>query len=74
MTINEAKEKHEAALLRLPNVVGVGLGTKAGRAVITVLVTHKVSAAQLPPQATIPSVIEGYATDVLAIGNPTISQ
>ncbi|MFN7927880.1 MAG: hypothetical protein U0Y68_08020 [Blastocatellia bacterium] len=72
MTIHEAKEKHETALLRLPNVVGVGLGQKAGQDVITVLVTHKVPASQLLPQETIPPVLEGYATEVIAIGNPSI--
>ena len=73
MTISKAKEKHEASLMRLPNVVGVGIGDKAGRAVITVLVTQKVAPSQLQPHETIPAVIEGYEVDVIAIGNPTIS-
>lgn len=71
MTINEAKEKSEADLMRLPNVVGVGLGTKAGQEVITVLVIKKVPLAQLQPGESIPPVIEGYKTDVITIGQPT---
>jgi hypothetical protein len=73
MTIKEAKEQHETTLMRLPNVIGVGLGSKAGQPVITVLVTHKVPSSQLLPQEVIPAVIEGYATEVIAIGRPTIN-
>lgn len=73
MTIKEAKEKHETTLMRLPNVIGVGLGNKAGQPVITVLVTQKIPFAQLLPQEVIPPVIDGYATDVIAIGSPTIN-
>lgn len=70
MTIYEAKEKSEADLMRLPNVVGVGLGTKAGQEVITVLVTKKVPLTQLQPHEIVPPVIEGYMTDVITIGQP----
>ena len=73
MTINEAKEKHEAALMRLPNVVGVGIGMRAGQAVLTVLVTHKVPLTHLQPQDVIPPTIEGFDTDVITIGHPTIN-
>jgi hypothetical protein len=72
MNIENAIAKHRDALMRLPNVVGVGIGEKQGRPVIKVLVTRKVTAAKLPPHALIPAQIEGYETDVEPIGDPTI--
>ena len=71
MTITEAKETHEAALMRLPNVIGVGIGKRAGRDVITVLVTRKVPLADLQPHESIPKILAGYETDVMPIGELT---
>jgi hypothetical protein len=64
MNIEQVIARHTETLMRLPNVVGVGLGEKHGHAVIKVLVTHKVARADLSPPDLIPARIEGYDTDV----------
>jgi len=71
MTIEAAKMKHEEKLMRLPNVTGVGIGEKEGRAVIVVFVTRKVPASTLQPQEVIPKKLEEYETDVREIGYVT---
>ncbi len=68
MSIEAAKLKHEEALLRLPNVTGVGIGEKAGKQVVKVFVTHKVPESALQPQELVPKTLEGYETDVEEIG------
>jgi len=68
MSIEAVKMKHEEQLMRLPNVTGVGIGEKAGKTVIKVFVTHKVSESILRPQEIIPKVLEGYETDVEEVG------
>jgi hypothetical protein len=68
MRIEAVKEKNEERLMRLPNVTGVGIGEKAGKAVIMVFVTHKVPEATLRPQEIVPKALEGYETDVEEIG------
>ena len=68
MSITAAKEKNEERLMRLPNVTGVGIGKKAGKAVIKVFVTHKVPESALRPQEFVPKLLEGYETDVEEIG------
>ncbi len=72
MNIENAVRKHTAALLQLPNVVGVGIGEKCDRAIIKVLVTRKLPQAELQPHDLIPTRIEGYETDVEPIGDLTI--
>ena len=72
MNIENAIKKHTEALLRLPNVVGVGIGEKRGHAVIKVLVARKLPQAELQPHDLIPAQIEGYETDVEPIGDLTI--
>ena len=52
----------------LPNVSGVGIGEKAGKVVIKVLVTHKVPESALQHQEIVPKTLEGYETDVDEIG------
>jgi hypothetical protein len=71
MTIEAAKAKYEDQLMRLPNVTGVGIGEKEGKAVIVVFVTRKVSLSTLQPQEVIPRRLEEYATDVQEIGYVT---
>lgn len=71
MSIDEVKDQHEAALLQLPNVVGVGIGERRGQRVIVVLVRHKVPRAELLPQDLVPTRLDSYETDVVAIGIPT---
>jgi hypothetical protein len=56
MSVEAVKMKHEEQLMRLPNVAGVGIGEKAGRAVIKVFVTHKVPVSALQPQEIVPKV------------------
>jgi hypothetical protein len=69
MTIKEAKDLHESALLALPNVVGVGLGRRNDQPVITVFVTRKVADQQLAESDIVPKTLEGYPTDVEPIGH-----
>jgi hypothetical protein len=68
MSIEAMKIKHEEQLMRLPNVTGVGIGEKEGKAVIKVFVTHKVPESALRPQEIVPKSLEGYETDVEEIG------
>ena len=70
MTIETVKARHEEALLRLPNVVGIGLGERRGQAVIKVLVTRKVPLSELSFTDRIPRYLDDYETDVESIGVP----
>ena len=62
------KKKYEDQLLSLPNVNGVGIGQKAGKEVIKVFVTRRVTLSALQPNEVIPKILEGYETDVEEIG------
>ena len=64
-------EKNEEELLGLPNVTGVGVGEKGGHPVIVVFVTRKVPLSQLRPNEAVPRKLDGYRTDVEAIGTVT---
>jgi hypothetical protein len=68
ISIDEAQSRHEAELLSLPNVTGVGIGERAGKPVVKVFVTRKVPASQLAPEERVPRSLEGYEVDVEAIG------
>lgn len=59
------------ALMALANVQSVGLGEKAGRAVIMVFVDRKVPLSALPPGQIIPPELEGCEVVVEEIGTPT---
>jgi len=74
MNIEKALSKHEVELLRLPNVVGVGKGEKDGKAIIQVLVTHKIPRKSLKPDEVIPQQLEGYEVSVEEIGVPQIQK
>jgi hypothetical protein len=67
--IAETKARHEAELLALPNVTGVGIGERAGRPVIKVFVTEKVPESMLAPAERVPTSLDGYEVDVEAIGS-----
>jgi len=67
--ITEAKTRHEAELLALPNVTGVGIGERAGKPVIKVFVSEKVSESLLAPEERVPRSLEGYEVEVEAIGS-----
>jgi hypothetical protein len=71
MDIESVRKQHEAQLMQLPNVTGVGIGEKAGKPVLVVFVTHKVPVSELQPQEIVPKTIEGYAIDVQEIGAVT---
>ena len=68
MDIAQARKLHERELLRLPNVVGVGIGERAGEQVIKVYVGRKLPDSELDPSDRIPKSIEGWPTEVEAIG------
>jgi len=72
MSIESVQRKYEGQLMRLPNVKGVGVGEKAGKPVIKVLVTHKVPESALHPQEIVPKMLDEYETDVEEIGVVTI--
>lgn len=69
MTIESVRMSFEQHLLRLPNVVSVGIGEKGGRQVIQVGVTRKVAASQLRPDEVVPGSLEGYEVEVVEIGH-----
>jgi len=68
MSIEAVKRNQEQEVMKLPNVIGVGIGEKAGKAVIKVFVTHKVSESALQPHEVVPKMLEEWETDVEEIG------
>jgi hypothetical protein len=72
--VRAVKQKHEKALLRKKNVVGVGIGLrqKGGRfteqVVLTVMVARKEPASQLACRDRIPSELDGVPVDVQEVG------
>ncbi len=67
-TVQNTLQVHRADLLQLPNVVGVGVGERAGQTVIKVLVTHKVSSAELQPHERVPATLGAFRCDVEEVG------
>jgi hypothetical protein len=68
MSIEAVKRNYEAHLMELPNVTGVGIGRRAGKDVIKVFVTRKLSEAELQPDEIVPRSLDGIETDVEEIG------
>jgi hypothetical protein len=66
--IEEARRRHEDELLALPNVTAVGIGERAGQAVIKVYVSRKVPSSDLGPGERVPGSLEGHPVDVEEIG------
>jgi hypothetical protein len=66
--IEAVRRKHEATLMSLPNVVGVGIGERDGTPVLQVLVSRKLPPTELGPDAVVPSELDGWETDVEEIG------
>jgi len=72
--VREVKARHEARLLRMAHVVGVGIGFRQRRGQLTdevalvVNVDRKVSRGALSPEDVIPSEIEGIPVDVREAG------
>lgn len=69
MEIEEVKARHEAGLLALPNVVGVGIGERHGKPAIKVFVTQSVPESALAADERVPESLGGYEVDVEAIGD-----
>jgi hypothetical protein len=67
-SIEDIRRSREKELLDKPNVVGVGIGKKGDKDVITVLVTHKVPQSELRPQDLVPKTVDGFETVVQEIG------
>ncbi len=73
--IAATRARHEAELMRYPNVVGVseGIEVKRGRPTgapcIVVYVTRKVPKAKLTKRQTLPERIEGVTVDVVEVGS-----
>ncbi|MGH3031431.1 MAG: hypothetical protein ACRDNE_11865 [Gaiellaceae bacterium] len=66
--IEETRRRHEDELLARPNVTGVGIGERAGQAVIKVFVDRKVPASELEPEERVPGSLDGHPVDVEEIG------
>jgi len=68
------KQAHEAELLNMPNVVGIGVGLRmrGGKPTdevgLIVLVRRKVHASQLDPKDIIPNQIKSVPVDVQEVG------
>ncbi len=71
MDIEAVLRKHEDSLLSYLNVNGVGIGERAGRPVIKVMVIKKVPESSLPPDQILPKELEGCALDVEEVGEIT---
>ena len=66
--IESVRKKYEEQLMEMANVVAVGIGEKAGKEVIMVFVTVKIPESDLQAGELVPKELEGYETDVEAIG------
>lgn len=70
----DVKRRHEAELLRLPNVVALGVGFRAragqttSEVCIVVSVSRKLPPAQLSRQQLVPAALEGVPIDVVETG------
>ena len=68
MDITAAMRKHEAHLMGLANVTGIGIGEKDGAPVIKVFVAVKLPESQLGKAQIVPRTLDGHRTDVEEIG------
>ena len=64
------QRQYSDALMALANVTGVGIGERAGRSVIQVLVERKLPVEQLRTEDVVPSELDGWETDVVEVGRP----
>ena len=73
--VKKVKVRHEKALLKLANVVGLGIGLKetgnksTGQIALIVNVTEKKPLTDLSAQDIIPPEIDGVVTDVQEVGH-----
>jgi len=72
--VAQVKARHENALLKLANVVGVGVGFKeknnqlTDQVAVIVNVTQKKALVELADKDVVPSELDGVATDVQEVG------
>lgn len=72
--VQAALDKYKPLLLSIPGVVGVGIGYATVHGQMTheialiVMVDHKLSAQDVPPDALIPAHINGVRVDVQELG------
>jgi len=64
-SITDVKRRHEAAILKVDGVVGVGIGLRGGRECITVMVRTLSD----PVRAAVPKEIEGFPTAIEVVGD-----
>jgi hypothetical protein len=70
----KVKKRHEQRLLKLPNVIGLGIGLRQVKGQVTdsrclvVFVTHKVPPGLLAENERIPVELDGFPVDVQEIG------
>ena len=64
-TIQEVKEKHQAAILKIEGVISIGIGLKKDR---TPAIIIGLKQENQDPIQSIPSVLEGYPVEVQIIG------
>jgi hypothetical protein len=70
----EVRARHEAELMRYPNVVGVAdgiasrRGESTGEQCIVVYVSTKVPASELAAEAMLPREVDGVRVDVVEVG------
>lgn len=68
------QERHEASLMRFPNVVGAGIGYRqrkgrpTGELCLVVMVSQKLERSDLPAAAILPRELDGAAIDVVESG------
>jgi hypothetical protein len=73
-SIADVRARHEAELMRYPNVVGVadGIARQGGESTdeqcIVVYVSTKVPASELAAEAVLPREVDGVRVDVLEVG------
>ncbi|MBG9485499.1 hypothetical protein ABE52_26065 [Bacillus thuringiensis] len=71
MELEQVVRQYETDLLRLPYVVGVGMGFVQGKEVIQVFVSKKVPRSQLKAVEQIPTQLETYPTNIIEVGTIT---
>ncbi len=73
--VKQAQIQHQAMLLAMPNVIGVGIGMKSvqgrrgDRLCLAALVRRKLPRAALEAEALVPEELDGVPTDVVEVGD-----
>jgi hypothetical protein len=73
--VKQAQIQHQAMLLAMPNVIGVGIGLKSvqgrrgDRLCLVALVRRKLPRAALEAEALVPDELDGVPTDVVEVGD-----